>query len=367
MNFDKKLALAVGVLVIFGLIMMSSMSIAASFEITGENDFYLKRHFWYIIIGIIAFFISFRFPIERLKKWSILIYIGALGLMLATVFAGESYGTAAQLWLKVAGISFQPIEIAKVAIVIFISAIFGSGKLKASSFEAGFMPFAIILGIPLFLLIVQKDFGAFLVLSLTASIIYFVAGANLKHFFGGVGILGVIGTIAAITLPYIRKRILVFINPDLDPLNTGFQVKQALIAIGSGGLWGRGFQNSIQKFDYLPEVQSDTIFAAISEEMGFFRIIILIFIYLVIIWRGFAIASKVHDKFYRYLAVGLSSLITVQAFVNIAVNMALLPNTGITLPFISYGGSSIVMMMAAVGLLLQISTKVGEKRYKRYF
>ncbi len=178
--------------------------------------------------------------------------------------------------------------------------------------------------------------------------------------------MGVFAIIVSLTVPYIRNRVQVFLNPELDPLNAGFQVKQAMIAIGSGGMWGRGFQNSIQKFDYLPEVQSDTIFAAISEEMGFFRILILISIYLIIVWRGFAIAQKTHDLFYRYLAIGLSSLITVQAFVNIGVNTALLPNTGITLPFISYGGSSIIMMMFATGLLLQISTKVGEKRYRRY-
>ena len=367
MNFDKKLAIAVGFLVVFGLVMMSSMSIAASFDITGENDFYLKRHFWYIIIGIVALIVAFKFPLDMLRKWSMLIYLGALGLMIATMFAGEDYGTTAKLWLKIGGFSFQPIEIAKVAIIIFISAIFGSGKLKASSFEAGFMPFAVILGIPTILLAIQSDFGGLAVLVLTASIIYFVAGANFKHFFGGAGVLSVLAVIVATTVPYIRKRMIIFLHPELDPLGAGFQVKQALIAIGSGGLWGRGFQNSIQKFDYLPEVQSDTIFAAISEEMGFFRILILIFIYLIIVWRGFAIASKMHDKFYRYLAVGLSSLITVQAFVNIGVNMALLPNTGITLPFISYGGTSIIMMLVATGLLLQISTKVGEKHYKRYF
>lgn len=366
MNFDKKLAIAVGFLVIFGLVMMSSMSIAASFNITGENDFYLIRHFRYILIGAVALMAAFKFPIDYLRKWSIFIYLGALGLMLATMFAGENYGTTAQLWLKIGGFSFQPIEIAKIAIVIFISAIFGSGKLKADSIGLGLIPFTVILGIPVVFLMIQSDYGALFVLTLTSAIIYFVAGANLKHFFGGAGILGIIAGIVVMVVPYINKRVMIFLHPELDPLGAGFQVKQALIAIGSGGIWGRGFQNSIQKFDYLPEVQSDTIFAAISEEMGFIRIMILISIYLVIVWRGFSIAGKVHDKFYKYLAIGLSSLITIQAFVNIGVNTALFPNTGITLPFLSYGGTSIIMMMVATGILLQISTKVGEKRYRRY-
>jgi cell division protein FtsW len=367
MNLDKKLAIAVGFLIVFGLVMMSSMSIASSFDITGENDFYLLRHFKYILIGIVGMAFAFRFPLDYMRRWSLPIYLVGIALILATIWTGESYGTSAKLWLKIAGFSFQPIEIAKLTIIILISSIFASGKMHAENFENGFIPFAVVLGIPALLLIIQSDFGALLVIVLTTSIIYFVAGANLKHFFGGAGFLGVFAVIVSMTVPYIRNRVQVFLNPELDPLNAGFQVKQALIAIGSGGMWGRGFQNSIQKFDYLPEVQSDTIFAAISEEMGFFRILILISIYLVIVWRGFAIAGKVHDKFYRYLAIGLSSLITVQAFVNIGVNTALLPNTGITLPFISYGGSSIIMMMFAAGLLLQISTKVNEKHYKRYF
>ncbi len=367
MNFDKQLGLAIGLLVIFGLVMMSSVSIAASFEITGENDFYFLRHFRYIILGIFAFIFALKFPLTYLRKWSFLIYLVGILLIVATIIWGKSYGTSAKLWLEIKGFSFQPIEITKIAIIIFISAIFANGKMHAESFENGFIPFAIVLSIPAALLAYQSDFGALLVILLTISIVYFMAGANLKHFFGGAGLLAIAGTIVAFSVPYINKRMKVFFNPELDPLNTGFQVKQALIAIGSGGLWGRGFQNSIQKFDYLPEVESDMIFSAISEEMGFLRILILIGIYFFIVWRGFKIAQKVHDKFYRYLAIGLSSLITVQAFVNIGVNLALLPNTGITLPFVSYGGTSIIMMLVAAGILLQISTKVDEKRYKRYF
>ena len=216
------------------------------------------------------------------------------------------------------------------------------------------------------MIIIQSDFGSLFVLAMTATAIYFVAGASIAHLLGGflVALLG--GTIIILTNDYILHRIKVFLNPELDPLNTGFQMKQALIAIGSGGLFGRGFQNSIQKFDYLPEVQSDTIFAAISEEMGFFRILMLIGIYLFIAYRGYCIAEKAPNLFAKLMAVGLTTLIAGQAFINIAVNMALLPNTGITLPLISYGGSSLWSSFIAFGLLLHISgqLKAPKKTYR---
>jgi len=250
-------------------------------------------------------------------------------------------------------------------VIIFLSALFSSSKIDPGSLKGGFMPFVFILGIPALLLMIQSDFGSLLVLSLTAAAIYYIAGANLKHFFGGIGVCALAATIITMTTPYILHRVKVYLNPNLDPLNTGFQVKQALIAVGSGGAFGRGFQNSIQKFDYLPEVQSDTIFAAISEEMGFFRILILVGAYLFIAYRGFLIAQRTPDMFAKLLAVGITTWICGQAFYNIGVNLALLPNTGITLPLISYGGTSLLMTLIAFGILLQISGYQKEKQ-KRY-
>ncbi len=162
MNFDKKLAVAVGFLIVFGLVMMSSMSIASSFDITGENDFYLLRHFKYILIGIVGMAFAFRFPLDYMRKWSLPIYLMGISLMIATIWVGESYGTSAKLWLKIAGFSFQPIEIAKLTIIILISSIFASGKMHAENFENGFIPFAVVLGIPATLLVIQSDFGALL-------------------------------------------------------------------------------------------------------------------------------------------------------------------------------------------------------------
>lgn len=365
---EKGLFLSVIGLTIFGLIMISSVSIASSFKLTGENDFYFWRHFTYMLIGLTALFFMMRFPLETLKKFSLFIFLAGIGLLVSTFIIGQSYGTTATLWLNIAGFSVQPVELTKLATIIFLSAFFSSGKVNPYSLEGGLMPFLMVVAIPTIILTIQSDFGSLLVLVLTASIMYFVAGANIKHLLSimAFGILS--GIIVIFTNDYIHHRVLVFLDPDLDPLNTGFQIRQALIAIGSGGIWGRGFQNSIQKYDYLPEVQADTIFAAISEEMGLFFMMLFIGVYLFIAYKGFVIAQRVNDKFLQFLAIGITTWFVVQAFINIGVNMALLPNTGITLPLISYGGTSLIMSLASLGILLNISTHITEKKkFRHYF
>jgi len=368
MKIDKWLFFSFIGLTIFGLIMMSSMSVSDSYALTdgGDNSFYFKRHFFYILIGIPLFLSALKFPYESLKKNSVLLFLLSIILLIFTLVKGENFGTAARSWIRLFGFSFQPVELVKLTTIIFLSAIFSSGKNNPNSLIGGFLPFSIALGIPAILIVAQPDFGSLFVLIIIVSCIYFVAGASLKHFFGGFGIFLVGATIIVLSKSYILHRIKVFLDPSLDPLNTGFQVKQALIAIGSGGPWGLGFQNSIQRFDYLPEVQSDTIFAAIAEEMGFFRILILVGIYLFIIYRGLFIAKNAPDEFSKLLAIGITVWISGQAFINIAVNLALLPNTGITLPLISYGGSSMIVTFIGFGILLNISNNLREVKKKYY-
>lgn len=364
---DKGLFIAFIGLVIFGLIMMSSMSVAGSFEVTGKNSFYFWRHFWHIILGIPIFLIALKTPYNTLRKASPLLFFVAISLLVLVLILGDDYGTAAKSWVRLGPISFQPVEVAKIGIIIFLSAIFSSGKNKVNSLSGGLIPFVVVLGVPALLIMAQPDFGSLFVLSSIAASIYFIAGANLKHFFGGIFAAILSATIVILTNDYIAKRFAIFFNPELDPLGAGFQVKQGLIAIGSGGLFGRGFQNSIQKFDYLPEVQSDTIFAAISEEMGFFRILALIGVYIYIGFRGCYIAKNAPDEFTKYLAVGLTVWIVGQTFINIGVNLALLPNTGITLPFLSYGGSSMWGNFVAMGMLLHVSSNMKKPMKRRYF
>jgi len=184
---------------------------------------------------------------------------------------------------------------------------------------------------------------------------FFAAGGGVFHILGGALSASIIAYPIIMSKEYIRNRFLAFLNPEIDPLNIGFQIKQALIAIGSGGIFGVGFGKSIQKFGYLPEVQGDTIFAATAEELGFIRIAILVIAYLIIAWRGYNIAMKTSDRFSMLVATGITSWFIFQSIINMGVNLALLPLTGLTLPFISYGGSSLLVNMLGAGILLNIS------------
>ncbi len=361
-RIDSQLFLAFAGLTIFGLVMMSSVSISESFQRTGSNDYFFWRHFRSIVISIPVFLVALKFPYHWLRKLSIFSYILGIAGLIFVLFYGTTNNTFARSWINLGFISVQPVELAKVSVIIFLSAVFSSGKYVAKSFWWGLVPFGVIVALPAALIIAQPDLGSLFVLLVAASAIYFAAGADWRHIiYGGLlGLLVVVGT--TLTVPYVQRRVAVFLDPSLDPLNTGFQVQQALIAIGSGGVFGRGFQASIQKFDYLPEVQSDTIFAIIAEELGLLGVMGLIGVYLFIGWRGYAIALAAPDAFTRLLAVGMTSWIVGQAFINIAVNLALLPNTGITLPFISFGGSSMLFTFAACGVLLHVSGHLAEQR-----
>ncbi|MCB9809566.1 FtsW/RodA/SpoVE family cell cycle protein [Candidatus Peribacteria bacterium] len=372
--FDRWLLLAVVVLAVFGLVMMSSMSISASYELTKDsltgptNNFYFFRHMRYLALGVGAFFLGYRFPYESLKRFSPLIYLVGVALLIAVFVVGTDYNTAARQWLQLGPLpSLQPVEYMKPAIIVFFSAMFGSGKLDADTVGGGLLPFFIVLGVPAALIFAQPDLGSLAVLVLSSLAVYFAAGGHVRHILlGGMGgLLGVLGLIKILNYDYVLRRLMTFWQPEAGS-DAAYQIEQALIAIGSGGVWGRGFQQGIQKFDYLPEVQSDTIFAAISEELGFVRIVLLLGLYLFIAYRGFRIARYAPDDFTRYLAVGLTTMVVGQAFANIAVNLALFPNTGITLPLISSGGSSLIFTLLSLGMLLHISEHVSFTQSKRW-
>lgn len=366
-KIDRSLVLVVLLLTVFGLVMMSSISIPVSYANKETNNFYFLRHFYYILLGLIGGGVIISFPLEKLKKLALPLLMLSLLLLMATFFKGESHGTTATLWLQFKGRSFQPVEFFKLTFIIFLSAFLASGKINPARIENGLIPFLLILLLPIGIVMTQSDYGALFIIMGFSLIMYFVAGANLKHISSLLGGGGIIAMIGILSNEYIQKRFEIFLNPELDPLGSGYQVKQALIAIGSGGLWGRGFQNSIQKYNYLPEAHTDTIFAAISEEMGFFMMIIFLLAYLFVGFKGFKIAQRIKEPFFKFLCIGISSWFLLQAFTNVAVNVALFPNTGITLPLISYGGTSLIFSLASLAILINLSQHQSEKkRYHRF-
>ncbi len=363
------------VLTFFGLAMIASVSVFESYQLTQRmvadglrdvpsNSFYLIRSSMHAITGLCGMCVMMIIPYRTWERLALPLFGGALMLLLAVFIPGigADYGTSYS-WLRIGGFSLQPVEFFKLAFIFYLAIWLQKREQLVSTFHDGFLPFATLLIISTFLVAVQPDFGSFLILSGIAITMFFIAGGNMLHMILGGSIAAVVGLPIILNKGYIRNRFHAFLNPD-DPSireSIGFQIKQALIAIGSGGFFGVGYGKSIQKFGYLPEVQGDMIFAAMSEELGFMRLMIILSMYGIFVWRGFHIAQNAPDRFGFLVATGITTWIGLQTVINIAVNVALFPITGLTLPFISYGGTSLLALLAAVGILLNISMSSTEE------
>ncbi|MBP9770878.1 cell division protein FtsW [Candidatus Gracilibacteria bacterium] len=368
-KFDTILALTVLFLLIFGLIMITSIGVPKSIELSAPGvqypncsdanvDCYLlfKKHLVRLGIGIVMFFLAWKIPMKFWKKIAPAFFVLIVIMLIMVITLGKSFGTIATNWLLIFNTSFQPSEFARLALILYLSYWFTKRRDSVESFHDGFLPFCFICGMILLPVVLGNDYGSIAVMSLIAVSIYFIAGAKLKHL--GLGFLGAL--IAAIVVvsfvPHVRERFQGFMSVDKDCIEDYcWQSQQANIAVGSGGLLGKGLTQGVQKSYWLPQASDDFIFAASSEELGFIRIIFVVLAYLVIALRGYQIANKANGSFEMFVAVGITTWITVQAFVNIAVNTALFPVTGITLPFVSYGGSSLIADLVAIAILLNIS------------
>ncbi len=363
-------------LTLFGLAMISSVSVFQSYQITQRlvvqglldettNAFYLKRSFLHALVAFGGMTFTALIPYRFWEKYAKILFLSNLGFLLLLFIPGlgNEYGTS-QSWLHLGPLSFQPSEFLKLTLVFYLSVWLQKKETLISTFRDGFVPFVALLCLSTFLVAIQPDLGSFLIFSVVATIMFFVAGGNIVHVFLGSIAAAVMSLPVILSQEYVRNRFAVFLHMLTNPGDLsyregiGFQIYQALIAIGSGGFFGVGYGKSIQKFGYLPEVQSDTIFAAMAEELGFFRLMIILTLYGVLIYRGYRIARLSPDRFGLLVATGITTYIAFQTLLNIAVNLSLFPLTGITLPFISYGGSSLLSILLGVGILLNISMHI---------
>lgn len=358
---DYVLALVVGFLLLLGIVILVSVSFPLSQEKFNSPTFYLFHHLLVgMIPGLILGLLAFKIPLSRLKKWAPIFLLVSLFFMVLVFVPkiGMSLGGAAR-WINLGMVSFQPSELLKLTFILYLAAWFAARterkKMVAASTTA--TAFFVVLGIVSLLLILQPDISTLGIIVVSSTLMYFSAGHSLKYVLMLVLIeLG--GLISLIKMSSYRfERLLVFLKPELDPMGMSYQIKQALITVGSGGILGIGLGMSLQKF-LLPQPMADSIFAVFSEETGFMGGLILIILFLIFAWRGYTIAKKSQDKFYKLTAVGISSWITLQAFVNIGAMVGILPLTGIPLPFISYGGTALVVELAGVGILLNISKNI---------
>jgi cell division protein FtsW len=352
---DYILALLVLALVLFGLIVISSVSVVVSYDTYGDSHRLFTDQLTSALIGLVAFFVVSKIHYKFWQKNAFLMLVITLVLLILVFVPGIGFEHGgARRWI-IFPIFFQPSEIIKLTFLFYLGAWLTKKGQKVKDFSMGFLPFLALMVLIAGLIMMQPDLGTMLVIAMMSSVLFFVAGANMKHI-----LLTLVGSVSIVSLliissPYRKARLTAFLNPEENMLGIGYHIQQALVAIGSGGWIGRGFGRSLQKFSYLPEVVGDSVFAVMSEELGFLRIILFFGVYVLLILRGFKIAQAAPDNFAKLLAVGITTWIGFQAFVNMAAMLALVPLTGLPLPFISYGGSSLIMSLVAMGVLYNIS------------
>ena len=346
---DYTLMFSVIIITIFGLVMISSSSyVWAEYKFNNPYKYLINQGIFFIL-SLISMYVVSKIDYKILYKYSkVFILIVIIMLILVIIPGIGTVRNGSRSWFGIGGFGIQPSEFAKLAIIIFASKYLSENKNSR-------LPI-LFLGLFLFgLIMLQPDFGTGMVLIMIVVSLLFISGMKIS-FFIRIGLLGVIGiTILILIAPYRLKRILSFLNPWSDPLGSGFQIIQSLYAIGPGGLFGLGLGNSVQKHFYLPEPQTDFIFAIISEEFGFLGIIIVSILFLTIIISSINIALKSKDLFSKYLVFGITFLISFQTILNLMVVVGLIPVTGVTLPFLSYGGSSLLILYTSIGIILNVS------------
>lgn len=358
---DLLLLVSTLVLLAIGLIMVYSASAVWAEYRFQDSFFFAKRQLLFAGVGLALMFFVMNIDYWIWRKWSKLLLIICFILLVVVLIPGVGLVRGgARSWLGVGAFSIQPSEFMKIAMIIFLAKFLTENQKYITSFKKGLLPSLSLVFLAFGLIMLQPDLGTGAVMVGTCIVMIFIAGAKIAHFFG-LGVLAFLGLAGLIiSAPYRIQRITSYLDPWSDPLGSGFQIIQSLYAIGPGGLMGLGFGQSRQKFFYLPEPQTDFIFSILVEETGFIGGTFVLIVFCIMLWRGISIASGAPDMFGSYLAIGIIGMIVIQVVINIGVVTGLMPVTGITLPFLSYGGSSLTLMLGSVGILLNIS------RYARY-
>ena len=345
------------ILLVIGLIAILSAGVAVSQVKFGDPYHYFKHQFLYgVLPGVLLMLIVSRIPYKYWRKMAIPLFGLAIVLLVVVLISNAGLELkGAKRWINLGPVSFQPTEMVKLAVVVYLASWLSVRRDKIKDFTEGLIPFVIIMAIIGILIILQPDVGSLGAIAFISLGMFYLAGASFKHIIGLI-LIGLSGLFVLIKLePYRMNRFLAFVNPEIDPQGIGWQVKQAAIAIGHGGIFGVGLGHSHQKFSYLPEVVGDSIFAIIAEEAGFIGAGIIVVLFLLLALRGFKLAQQAPDEFSAFLVAGVSLWIILQAMINIMAIIGLMPLTGITLPFISYGSTSLVFLLIGVGIVLNIS------------
>ncbi|HLL00409.1 MAG TPA: putative lipid II flippase FtsW [Myxococcaceae bacterium] len=355
-RFDPLLLCAVLALVALGLVMVYSASAILAQDKLGDSLYFLKRQLMAAGLGVVAMAVAMKVGWRRLARlaWPLLIVTLILLVLVLIPGIGTTAG-GARRWIRFPGFGLQPAELAKFAWVVYLSYSLAKKREKVATFSVGFLPHLLLCGVLVALCMRQPDFGSSVLLVFLLFVLLFAAGTKLSYLVGSVLLALPLAYVAIASSPYRMKRVTAFLDPWAHRHDSGYQVAESLMSIGSGGLTGLGLGDGRQKLFFLPEAHTDFIFAIIGEELGLVGVTLLVALYAIVIWRGVRISLAAPETFGTYLGLGLTSIIAFQAAVNMCVAMGLLPTKGLTLPFVSYGGTSLLVLMGAAGVLLSLS------------
>ena len=360
---DLPFLILVIVLMGIGILMLFSASYATAYYENKPSTYYFVRQGVFALAGLVAMFVISYIDYRKLRKLSPLLMGVAIVLLIVVLLVGKgNYGE--KRWIDLGFFQFQPSEVAKLAVIFFFSSMISVNSERMHTFKYGFLPYAIILAIIGGLMFLEPHLSGMILIFGVGGALMFIGGTHWGWFVGIIGSLGVGAAVAISFLDYARQRVATWLDPFLDPKGDGYQIIQSLYAIGSGGLLGLGFGNSRQKYLYLPEAHNDFIFAIVCEELGFIGAIIILILFACLILRGYWIALHARDKFGSLLAAGISTMVALQTVLNIGVVTGVLPVTGAALPFFSYGGTALMILLAEMGVVLSVSRRIPVKEEK---
>jgi cell division protein FtsW len=355
LKVDKVLFTTTLLLIGISVVMVYSASALVAFERFDQSDLFLTKQVLWAVLGLAVLSIAMRIDYRTYRHeafiWTVL---GLVGLLLvAVLFSAPVNGT--RRWFGIGGLGIQPSELAKLACILFVALILERRMQRIDDVTYALAPIGVVLCGFVGLIMLQPDYGTSMTLVMIVGAMVYAAGLSYRYIAGAALVLLPVLYVLLISAPYRRERLLIFWDPWADPLGSGFQIIQSLIAVGSGGVMGRGFMEGVQKLFYLPEPHTDFIYAVIGEEFGLIGATGVLICFCIIAWRGLRIALRAEDRFGSFIALGLTTMIGVQAFVNMSVVLSLLPTKGIPLPFVSAGGSSLLINLLGMGVLLNIS------------
>ena len=367
-SLDVPFLMLVLLLLTIGVVMVLSASFARAYysSVSKHNaTFYFTRQLFFAVTGIAIMLVASRFPINFYRRFSGVLLLFSI-VMLLLVLVGGVRANGARRWFQIGSITFQPSEIAKIAVILFEAQLICRFKDKnMGSFRYGVLPFGIVAGLIIGLLVLEPHLSASIIIILVTATMMFLGGTRLFWFILAGGLVGLGGVVAVNVLEYSSDRISAWLDPFADTSDTGYQIVQSLYAIGSGGLSGLGLGNGRQKYLYLPEEHNDFIFSVVCEELGFIGAALILILFALLIARGFFLAMHCRDRYSFLVCAGVTALLAIQVILNVAVVTNLLPCTGISLPFFSYGGTALWLQLGEMGIILSISRDIPEKKFLR--